>query len=40
MVIGQPMEPQPGEDLADFHARYVAALVDLGQQHGVSLEVL
>jgi hypothetical protein len=40
VVIGAPMKPQPKEDLVAFHARYVTALVDLGKQHGVTLEVL
>jgi hypothetical protein len=40
VVFGKPMRPQPEEDLSAFHARYVAALVELGKQHGVELDVL
>lgn len=34
------MAPEGNEELPAFHARYVAALLELGRQHGVELEVL
>lgn len=40
VVFGAPLSHRPGEDVADFHSRYVAALVDLGKQHGVELSVV
>jgi hypothetical protein len=40
VVFGAPLSHEPGEDVAAFHSRYVAALVALGKQHGVELSVV
>jgi hypothetical protein len=40
VVFGTPLSHEPGEDVAVFHDRYVAALVALGKQHGVELSVV
>jgi len=34
------MAAAPGEDAASLHARYVAALLQLGKQHGAELTVV
>jgi hypothetical protein len=40
VVFGVPLAHKPGEDVAVFHSRYVAALLELGKLHGVELSVV
>jgi hypothetical protein len=37
VVFGAPVEPAEGEGVEALHARYVAALLALGKEHGVPL---
>ena len=39
VVFGEPVSPPAGEIAEQFHSRYLTALVDLANQHGVELAV-
>jgi hypothetical protein len=40
VVFGQPIEPRAGESVDALHARYCAALVKLGEQHGAAITIV
>lgn len=40
VVFGEPVVPADGESIEQVHARYIAALLSLGQQHGVTLNII
>eukprot|EP00878_Enallax_costatus_P002787 GHUV01002978.1.p1 GENE.GHUV01002978.1~~GHUV01002978.1.p1 ORF type:complete len:582 (+),score=78.61 GHUV01002978.1:672-2417(+) len=40
VVFGPAMSPAVGESVEELHARYTAALVQLGQEHGMELQVM
>lgn len=40
VVFGSPIVRQENESVDDLHARYVAALLAVGKEHGVSLNVV
>ncbi len=39
VVFGKPVAVEEGESVEDTHMRYVDALLALGKQHGVPLEI-
>jgi hypothetical protein len=39
VVFGQPVVPREGEELQQLRQRYTAALLALGKEHGVALNI-